>query len=63
MDLGATVPVYNLRDYSGNVSIASPQYPLLYPDSSNCHWSLEASDPANRIRIEVENWNVSFCTL
>ena len=59
MDQGASVPVYDLGDYGGCTYIASPQYPFPYLDSSNCHWSFMASDPANRIQIEVVNWHVS----
>ena len=57
---GAAVPVTNLGDYNGCLSIASPGYPTMYNDNSDCHWSLQASDPNNVIQIEVVDWKVSF---
>ena len=55
---GATVPVYNLGDYGGSAVLACPQWPGFYHDESDCHYSLEASDPANQIQIEVTFWDV-----
>ena len=52
-------PVTNLGDYGGSTIIASPNYPNLYNDNSNCNWSFQASDPNNVIQIEVLDWVVS----
>ena len=62
IDYGAPVPVTQLGDYEDNcIYIASPQYPYIYPDSSNCHWSIQAADPNNVIQIEVIEWSVRVC--
>ena len=62
IDEGLPVPVYNLGDYGGSTFIATPQYPTLYVDESNCHWNFVASDPSLKIQIEVVNWWVSSNT-
>ena len=60
IDEGLTVPVNNLADYGGCAYIASPHYPYIYTDSSNCHWSFQASDPSLVIQIEVIEWEVCY---
>ena len=52
------IPVTNLGDYGGCTTIASPNYPSLYNDNSDCFWSFQASDPSNVIQIQVIDWVV-----
>ena len=57
---GGPSPTINLGDFSGNmVTIVSPNYGNgVYPDHSDCHWSFETENPANRIRIVKVEWEV-----
>ena len=57
------IPVTNLGDYGGHTTIASPNYPSLYTDSSECSWNVQASDPNNLIQIKVIDWDVSIYAL
>ena len=50
----------NLGDFGGYTTIASPNYPSLYNDDSDCQWSFQASDPNKLIQIEVLDWIVSL---
>ena len=56
---GDQPPLINLGNHGGSVLIASPQYPSVYYQNSNCHWSFEASSPDSVIELEVNEWTVS----
>ena len=56
--LGDRAPTINLGDHDGSVVIASPMYPSLYIDKSNCHWDFIASDPSKAIQLTKLDWNV-----
>ena len=43
----------------GQVNIASPNWPNIYYDSSDCHWDFMTSTPGKVIQITNVYWEVS----
>ena len=43
----------------GSAVIASPAFPLGYPGMSSCGWRVEAADNANKMRLELVEFDVS----
>ena len=47
-------------DYNGSVTITSPAYPFEYPSDSSCGWSITRGDPANKMRLTLDDFDVSI---
>ena len=43
----------------GQVNIASPNYPNIYYDDSDCHWDFTTSTPGKVIKLTQLSWAVS----
>ena len=57
-NFGGTAPTIDLAG-RGKVNIASPNYPNIYYDDSDCHWDFTTSTPGKVIQLTLLSWDVS----
>ena len=59
-DYGDVAASIYLSGGAKRVIIASPMWPNVYLDSSNCHWDFRAYPNDKKIRISVISWEASL---
>ena len=57
-NFGGTAPTIDLAG-RGKVNIASPNYPNICYDDSDCHWDFTTSTPGKVIQLTLLTWDVS----